>query len=122
METPTSNSLVPDNSLEAIFILHLKKNVDILKTISLHKTHRPKYVVGFSAETGNIINAKKKLKEKNCDMIIYNKISNNKKVFDLSKNKISIITNEKTKSYPKTSKVKCAKFIVDSIYNEINIK
>ena len=40
----------------------LKKNVDILKTISLLKKNRPKYVVGFSAETGGLIKAKKKIK------------------------------------------------------------
>ena len=100
----------------------LKKNVDILKTISLLKTDRPKYVVGFSAETEGIINAKNKLNEKKCDMIIYNKISNDNKVFGLNTNKISVITKYKVKNYSKTSKVKCAKYIVDSIYNEIKIK
>ena len=42
-------------------------NIDILKKISTQKKHRPKYVVGFSAETDGKILAKKKLKEKNCD-------------------------------------------------------
>ena len=101
--------------------LLLKKNVDILKTISLLNTNRPKYVVGFSAETDGIIKAKKKLNEKNCDMIIYNKISNYNKVFGLNTNKISIITKNKVKNYSKTSKVKCAKHIVESIYNQIKI-
>ena len=100
----------------------LKKNIDILKTISLLKTDRPKYVVGFSAETDGIINAKKKLNEKNCDMIIYNKISNDNKVFGLNENKISVITKDKVKNYSKTSKVNCAKYIIDSIYNQIRIK
>ena len=100
----------------------LKKNIDILKTISLLKTDRPKYVVGFSAETDGIINAKKKLNEKNCDMIIYNKISNDNKVFGLNENKISVITKDKVKNYSKTSKVNCAKHIIDSIYNQIRIK
>ena len=100
----------------------LKKNVDILKTISLLKKNRPKYVVGFSAETGGLINAKKKLNEKNCDMVIYNKISNDNKVFGLNQNKISVITKDKVKNFPKTSKVNCAKQIIDSIYNQIRIK
>ena len=100
----------------------LKKNVDILKTISLLKKTRPKYVVGFSAETEGLINAKKKLNEKNCDMIIYNKISNDNKVFGLNENKISVITKDKLKNYRKTSKLICAKHIVDSIYNEFRIK
>tara|TARA_B100000676_G_scaffold310741_1_gene378240 strand:- start:868 stop:2046 length:1179 start_codon:yes stop_codon:yes gene_type:complete len=102
--------------------ISLKKNVDILKTISLLKKNRPKYVVGFSAETEGLINAKKKLNEKNCDMIIYNKISNDNKVFGLNENKISVITKNKLKNYPKTTKVNCAKHIIDSIYNQIKIK
>ncbi len=99
--------------------LQLKKNVDILKNISTLKSDRPPYVVGFSAETGSMINGQKKLKEKNCDMIIYNQISNNNKVFGLDDNKISIITKNKVLNYSKTSKVKCAKYIVNSIYNQI---
>ena len=100
----------------------LKKNVDILKKISLLKKNRPKYVVGFSAETEGLINAKKKLNEKNCDMVIYNKISNDNKVFGLHENKISVITKDKVKNFPKTSKVNCAKHIIASIYNQIRIK
>ena len=65
---------------------------------------------------------KKKLNEKNCDMIIYNKISNDNKVFGLNENKISVITKDKVKNFPKTSKVNCAKHIIDSIYNQIRIK
>ena len=39
-----------------------------------------------------------------------------------TQNKISIITKDKLKNYPKTSKVNCAKHIVDSIYNQLRIK
>ena len=72
------------------------------------------------SETEGKINAKKKLIQKNCNMIIYNKINKNNKVFELNENKISIITKNKTKNYTKTSKINCAKYIIDSIYNEIN--
>jgi len=53
-------------------------------------------------------------------MMIYNKISKQNKVFGLNENKISILTKNKVKNYAKYSKIKCAKFIIDSIYNEIN--
>ena len=99
--------------------LKLKKNIDILQTISNQKINRPKYIVGFSAETNNQNYAKKKLKDKNCQMIIYNQITEENKVFGLNYNKISIITKDKIKNYAKTSKVKCAKYIIDSIYDEI---
>ena len=100
--------------------LKLTKNTDILKTISSKSKNRPKFIVGFSAETEGKIIAKSKLKEKNCDMMIYNKISKQNKVFGLNENKISILTKNKVKNYAKSSKIKCAKFIIDSIYNEIN--
>ena len=102
--------------------LKLIKNIDILKKISTQKKNRPKYIVGFSAETDNKILAKKKLKEKNCDMIVYNKISKTNKVFGLDENKISVLTKNKIINYAKYSKFKCATLIIDSIYNEIKNK
>ena len=45
-------------------------------------------------------------------MVIYNKISNDNKVFGLNENKISVITKNKVKNFPKTSKVNCAKQIM----------
>jgi len=107
---------------DTLTTLKLIKNVDILKKISTQKINRPKFVVGFSAETGSKILARKKLKEKNCDMIIYNKISKNNKVFGLDDNKISILTKNKIINYSKFSKLKCANLIIDSIYNEIKNK
>ena len=99
--------------------LKLIKNTDILKTISNQKINRPRFVVGFSAETEGRAYAKEKLKDKNCDMIIYNKVSKDNKIFGLNHNKISILTKNKVKNFGKTSKVNCAKYIINSIYNEI---
>jgi phosphopantothenoylcysteine decarboxylase/phosphopantothenate--cysteine ligase len=104
---------------DTLTTLKLIKNIDILKKISTKKINRPKFVVGFSAETSSKILARKKLKEKNCNMIIYNKISNKNKVFGLDENQISILTKNKIVNYSKFSKLKCANLIVDSIYNEI---
>ena len=53
-------------------------------------------------------------------MIIYNQINKNNKVFGLNFNKISILTKNNTRNYAKTSKINCAKYIIDSIYREIN--
>jgi phosphopantothenoylcysteine decarboxylase/phosphopantothenate--cysteine ligase len=107
---------------EKLKSLKLIQNIDILKKISTQKKDRPKYVVGFSAETDSKILAQKKKKEKNCDMIVYNKISKNNKVFGLDENKISILTKNKILNYAKSSKFKCATLIIDSIYNEIKNK
>ena len=100
--------------------LGLIKNIDILKNVATQKNNRPNFIVGFSAETEGKINAKKKLVQKNCNMIIYNKINSNNKVFGLNENKISILTKNKIRNYAKTSKINCAKYIINSIFSEIN--
>lgn len=54
--------------------LELTQNDDILKIISNHH-NRPKLVVGFAAETENLLGfAAKKLKSKNCDWIVANDV------------------------------------------------
>ena len=111
----SSNKIKKNN----INFLSLIQNIDILKSISNQKNNRPKFIVGFSAETGNKVNAIRKFKEKNCNMIVYNKINKNNKVFGLNQNKISILTKNKVKNYSKTSKTNCAKYIINAIYNEI---
>jgi len=55
--------------------------------------------------------------DKNCDLIIYNKINNSNKVFGLDYNKIKVITQNKIVSFPKMSKTNCAKKIVEIIKN-----
>ena len=97
--------------------LNLVQNIDILEKISINKNKRPKILVGFAAETGSISYAKKKLINKKCDMIIYNKVSKNNKVFGSDYNKISIITNNKIKNFKKMTKVNCAKEIIKYVYN-----
>ena len=95
--------------------IKFNQNIDILKQIGNSKKYRPKLLVGFAAETNNIIGAKKKLLDKNCDVIIYNKINNSNKVFGLDYNKIKVITQNKIVSFPKMSKTNCAKKIVEII-------
>ena len=91
------------------------KNIDILEKIGKNKKQRPKFLVGFAAETGSINYAKKKLEDKNCDMIVYNKINNKNKVFDSDYNEISIITKTRIKKFKKMTKVNCAKEIIRNI-------
>ena len=97
--------------------INLKNNIDILEKIGKNKKRRPKFLVGFAAETGSIVFAKKKLIDKNCDMIVYNKINNKNKVFDSNYNQISIITKNQIKEFKKMTKVNCAKEIIKHICN-----
>ncbi len=101
--------------------LQLIKNIDILKTISTLKKNRPKYIVGFAAETEDKINVREKLEKKNCDMIVHNQINENNIVFGKDENKISIITKKRSLHYGKNSKINCARFILNSIYEDTKV-
>ena len=74
------------------FSLSLEKNIDILKHVSNHNSLRPKLVLGFSAETNNIVeNSQKKIAEKNCDWLIANDVSNQEIGFDSDFNEVNIL-------------------------------
>src|ERR1700687_1352010 len=56
--------------------LHLIETPDILATIAKLQDGRPRLVIGFAAETENLIdNAKAKLDRKGCDWIVANDVS-----------------------------------------------
>jgi phosphopantothenoylcysteine decarboxylase/phosphopantothenate--cysteine ligase len=94
--------------------LKLIKNPDILQYASDHM--KEKLVIGFSAETDNVIeNAKIKLLKKNLNMIICNDVSNKEIGFDSDNNEVHLITHDNVIKLTKTSKLKIAKQIIKSI-------
>jgi len=99
--------------------LDLEKNKDILEYLGKNNKLRPKVLVGFSAETENLIeNSISKLNNKYCDIIIANDVSKKKIGFNVDYNKVSIIEkNGKIKNIPKNKKSyiasKIAKKIID---------
>ena len=100
-------------------VLHLEKNKDILEYLGKNNKLRPKMLVGFSAETENLIeNSTKKLNNKYCDMIIANDVSKKETGFNVDYNKVSIIDkNGKIENLPKNKKsyiaTRIAKKIID---------
>ena len=102
--------------------LSLEKNIDILGHISKHNSLRPKIVIGFAAETNNLIkNSKIKLAEKNCDWIIANDVSNPSIGFESDFNEVSIFY--KNMSYEKIAKMKkslLADKIVKRVISQLN--
>ena len=102
--------------------LSLEKNIDILGHISKHNSLRPKIVIGFAAETNNLIkNSKTKLSEKNCDWIIANDVSDPSIGFESDFNEVSIfykdMNNEKL---PKMKKSLLAEKIVRRVISQLN--
>tara|TARA_B100001057_G_scaffold500459_1_gene615657 strand:- start:2712 stop:3908 length:1197 start_codon:yes stop_codon:yes gene_type:complete len=98
--------------------MELIKNKDILKSVSKNKGDLK--VIGFAAETQNIIeNAKKKLSEKNLDLIIANDVSDTSIGFDSDENEVYLITNKIEKKIDKVSKKKLSRNIVEFIANHL---
>lgn len=99
--------------------LKLTKNPDILDYASDHM--KDKIVIGFSAETDNVIeNAKIKLLKKNLNMIICNDVSDKTIGFDSNDNEVHLITHDDVIKLSKTTKLKIAKQIIKSIESLIS--
>lgn len=94
--------------------LDLTENPDILQTIATHKA-RPQLVIGFAAETENLINnAKAKLDKKSCDWIIANNVSDTE-VFGTDQNHVTLVTKAGTQEWPPADKQTIARDIVAEI-------
>ena len=96
--------------------INLISNPDILKSIAKRKINRPKLVIGFAAETNDLINnATKKLKEKECDWIIANDVLKDPDIFGGEKNKITFISKNGIEKWKKTSKNNVAEKLSNKI-------
>lgn len=100
-------------------ILELVENQDILKSVS-ELDERP-YVVGFAAETNDLIkNAKTKFKNKGLDLVVANDVSDKSIGFDSDDNAVTLITKRRNLAIEKESKRKIAKKIIKLIAEEID--
>jgi phosphopantothenoylcysteine decarboxylase/phosphopantothenate--cysteine ligase len=91
------------------------KNPDILYDIA-HNTNRPKLVIGFAAETENLLdNAKKKLTSKGCDWIIANKVGHEGGAFGSDDNQATLISGDTVTAFDMMSKKALAQQIVGLI-------
>ncbi len=82
--------------------LTLVENPDILATLSRHQ-HRPRLIVGFAAETENIIaNATAKLARKGCDWIVGNDVSGD--VMGGESNSVHVVTANGVESWERMAK------------------
>lgn len=93
--------------------LQLEPTQDVLATISKQKNRKDKKIVGFALETENLIaNAKKKLKEKDLDLIV----ANDPSTFDGDQIKYSIIDRKGSVSnHPRQPKDQAAHTILNRI-------
>ena len=94
----------------------LTENKDILASVSKLKKNRPKIVMGFAAETENILeNAKSKLMKKGCDFIVANDVSLGTQTMGGNENTAIIVSENDVETLPKMSKRALAKILVEKI-------
>ncbi|MDE2385337.1 MAG: bifunctional phosphopantothenoylcysteine decarboxylase/phosphopantothenate--cysteine ligase CoaBC [Alphaproteobacteria bacterium] len=87
-------------------------NPDILKTLAQKTKGRARLVVGFAAETENVIaNAEAKLKRKGCDLIIANDVSQG--VFGAGRNTVHLVSASGVENWPQASKDEVARRILE---------
>jgi phosphopantothenoylcysteine decarboxylase/phosphopantothenate--cysteine ligase len=95
-------------------IVRLSQTPDIISAISRRKK-RP-FMIGFAAETGKRIErAKKKLKEKKLDMIVFNDVTEEGSGFDTDTNRVVIIERQRETALPRMSKDSVANAILDKL-------
>ena len=94
----------------------LTENKDILASVSKLKKNRPKIVMGFAAETENILeNAKSKLMKKGCDFIVANDVSLGTQTLGGNENAAIIVSEKDVETLNKMSKRALAKILVEKI-------
>lgn len=112
----SSNKIKKNNS--DTMTLELVKNPDILQFLCNKKTTKKPVIVGFCAETENLIeNAKTKIQKKGCDFIVANDVSRKDIGFSSDENEVYIIDrNLEVKKFEKQPKTAIAREIIGEVY------
>ena len=96
--------------------LALVENPDILATLSAKGNLRPRLVVGFAAETDDVIaNATKKRAAKGCDLMVANDVSPETGTFAGDTNTVHLITEARVEDWPTLSKTAVAERLAQKV-------
>ncbi|MBS4047854.1 MAG: bifunctional phosphopantothenoylcysteine decarboxylase/phosphopantothenate--cysteine ligase CoaBC [Alphaproteobacteria bacterium] len=103
-------------------VLKLAENPDILRAISTTDAkRRPALVVGFAAETENVVaHAQKKLGSKGCDWILANDVSEGTQTFGGDSNAVHLVTANAVEDWPRMSKSEVAARLAERIAAAFN--
>jgi phosphopantothenoylcysteine decarboxylase/phosphopantothenate--cysteine ligase len=96
--------------------LRLTENPDILATVARRSNDRPTLVIGFAAETENVVaNATEKRRRKGCDWILANDVSSGSGVFGGDRNTIHLVDGETVEDWPVMTKQEVASRLAERI-------
>lgn len=98
-------------------VMHLVENPDILSGLA-RSPHRPRLLIGFAAETENVIaNAQAKLARKGCDWIVANDVSGD--VMGGAANTVHVVTSTGVESWDKMTKENVATHLAQRIVDAL---
>lgn len=101
--------------------LSLVENPDILATVAKHRSLRPGLVVGFAAETQDVIQlAQAKRARKGCDWIVANDVSAASGVMGGDENLVHLITTEGAETWQRMAKGAVARKLLQRIADQIS--
>ena len=96
--------------------LTLVENPDILAAVAALGPMRPRIVVGFAAETDDVVaNARKKLAKKHCDLIVANDVRPETGIMGGGDNTVTVVTADGDESWPTMTKAAVAAKLVQRI-------
>lgn len=97
-------------------VIRLVENPDILASLAGHTSMRPRLVVGFAAETHELLaHAQAKLTRKGCDWILANDVGAGSDVFGGDDNQITLIDQNRIDKWPSMTKEEVASRLVSRI-------
>ena len=120
VENASATKLKKDQSGKAP-ALSFAENPDILATVSQMSEGRPELVVGFAAETNDVVaHATAKRDRKKCDWIIANDVSPSTGIMGGSENAITIITPTGAEEWPRLPKDEVARRLAARVADTLN--
>jgi len=103
-------------SRDGLPVLEFAENPDILKRVSRMEANRPPLVVGFAAETDNVVeHATAKRLRKGCDWIVANDVSPATGIMGGSENAVILISDNGAEEWPRMGKDEVARRLAAKI-------
>lgn len=101
--------------------IELIKNPDIVATVA--QQHPRPYIVGFAAETNNVVEyAKRKLEQKNLDLVVANDVSQPDIGFNSENNEVTLVWPDGNQPLEQQSKRELARDLIKRITERMTVK
>jgi phosphopantothenoylcysteine decarboxylase/phosphopantothenate--cysteine ligase len=108
-------------SKDGLPVLEFAENPDILKSVAQMKEGRPPLVIGFAAETNDVVeNATAKRLRKGCDWIVANDVSPSTGIMGGAENAVILISDHGVEEWPRMDKSEVAIRLAERIADRVS--